>query len=114
MIERAGRTVICSVVFIDIVGFSKTPDSRQIAMKARLNELLAQAVGGVAESERLILDTGDGAALCFLGDPEDALFVATAVNDAVKSEVGDAAQIHPVLPDHELGRDAQKLVHICQ
>jgi hypothetical protein len=93
MIERAGRTVICSIVFIDIVGYSKTPDSRQIAMKARLNELLAQAIGGVAESERLILDTGDGAALCFLGDPEDALFVATAVNDAVKSEVGDAAQI---------------------
>ncbi len=93
MIERAGRTVICSVVFMDIVGYSKTPDSRQFAMKARLNELLKQAVGGVAESERLILDTGDGAALCFLGDPEDALFVATAVNDAIKSEVGDAAQV---------------------
>ncbi len=93
MIERAGRTIICSVVFIDIVGYSKTPDSRQLAMKARLNELLTQAMGGVAESERLILDTGDGAALCFLGDPEDALFVATAVNDAVKSEAGEAAQV---------------------
>lgn len=92
MIERAGRTIICSVVFMDIVGYSKTPDSQQLAMKARLNELLTQAVGGVAESERLILDTGDGAALCFLGDPEDALFVATAVNDAAKSEVGEAAQ----------------------
>lgn len=92
MIERAGRTIICSVVFIDIVGYSKTPDSRQLAMKTRLNELLTQAMGGVAESERLILDTGDGAALCFLGDPEDALFVATAVNEAVKSEVGEAAQ----------------------
>ena len=93
MIERAGRTIICSVVFIDIVGYSKTSDSRQLAMKTRLNELLAQAMGGVAESERLILDTGDGAALCFLGDPEDALFVATAVNDAVKSEAGDATQV---------------------
>ena len=92
MIERAGRTVICSVVFIDIVGYSKTSVSRQLAMKARLNELLTQAIGGVAESERLILDTGDGAALCFLGDPEDALFVATAVNDAVKSEAGEATQ----------------------
>ena len=93
MIERAGRTIICSVVFIDIVGYSKTPVSRQLAMKARLNELLKQAMSGVAESERLILDTGDGAALCFLGDPEDALFVATAVNDAVKPDAGDATQI---------------------
>ncbi len=93
MIERAGRTIICSVVFIDIVGYSKTPVSRQLAMKARLNEVLTQAIAAVAESERLILDTGDGAALCFQGDPEDALFVATAVNDAVKADAGDATQV---------------------
>ncbi len=92
MIERAGRTVICSVVFIDIVGYSKTPVSQQLAMKTRLNELIAQALSGVVESERLILDTGDGAALCFLGDPEDALFAATEVNNAVKSDAGDATQ----------------------
>lgn len=86
MLERTGRTIICSVVFVDIVGFSKTPDSQQLAMKERLNELIAKALGGVTESDRLILDTGDGAALCFLGDPEDALFAAAAVNDAIKSE----------------------------
>ena len=31
----------------------------------------------------LILDTGDGVAICFLGDPEDALFVAMSLRDAV-------------------------------
>jgi class 3 adenylate cyclase len=92
MFERAGRTVICSVVFIDIVGYSKTPVSQQVAMKTRLNEMIAQAMSGVVESERLILDTGDGAALCFLGDPEDALFAATEVNSAVKLDAGDATQ----------------------
>ena len=92
MFERAGRTVICSVVFIDIVGYSKTPVSQQLAMKTRLNEMIAQAMSGIVESERLILDTGDGAALCFLGDPEDALFAATEVNNAVKSDAGDATQ----------------------
>ena len=93
MIERAGRTIICSVVFLDIVGYSKTPVSQQLAMKTRLNELITQAMSGVVESERLILDTGDGAALCFLGDPEDALFAATAVVNAVKLDAGDATQI---------------------
>ncbi len=48
MIERAGRTIICSVVFIDIVGYAKTPISRQLAMKTRLNALLTQAIAAVA------------------------------------------------------------------
>ena len=72
MLERIGRTIICSVVFMDIVGYSKQADNTQISMKALLNDLLTRALSGIAESERLILDTGDGAALCFLGDPEDA------------------------------------------
>ena len=40
----------------------------------------------------MILDTGDGAAICFLGDPEDALFAATAINEAIRNSSGDAAQ----------------------
>ncbi len=92
MVERTGRTVICSVVFMDIVGYSKTPVSQQMAMKERLNEIVADAVSGVPEGERIIIDAGDGLALCFLGDPEDALFVATAVNGAVRKAAGDAAQ----------------------
>ena len=34
-------------------------------------------------NDRIILDTGDGAAISFIGDPEDALFVATSLRDAV-------------------------------
>jgi len=80
MIEPTGRTFICSVTFIDIVRYSEASIAQQMAMKARLNRAIAQAVDAVAESERIILDTGDGAAICFLGDPEDALFAATAIN----------------------------------
>ncbi|MGP1396202.1 MAG: hypothetical protein ACTS3R_11885 [Inquilinaceae bacterium] len=76
----SGRTVICSAVFVDIVGYTKVPTSRQLAMKARLNQIIGDALSDFAETDRLVLDTGDGAAICFLGDPEDALFVATAVN----------------------------------
>ncbi len=93
MLERVGRTIICSVVFMDIVGYSKEADETQMSMKALLNDLLTRALSGIAESERLILDTGDGAALCFLGDPEDALFVAKGVNDALLAETGDGAHV---------------------
>ncbi|MDX1542206.1 MAG: hypothetical protein R3349_12455, partial [Geminicoccaceae bacterium] len=68
MIEPAGRTFICSVTFIDIVRYSEASIAQQMTMKARLNAAIARAVDGVAESERIILDTGDGAAICFLGD----------------------------------------------
>jgi len=91
-IDRSGKTVIASTVFIDIVGYSRSPIGRQIAMKSALNRIVAAAIARIVESERIILDTGDGAALCFMGDPEDALFVATAVNDAVRRETGQGAQ----------------------
>ncbi len=93
MLERVGRTIICSVVFMDVVGYSKEADEKQISMKALLNDLLTRALSGIAESERLIIDTGDGAALCFLGDPEDALFVAKGVTDALLAETGDGAHV---------------------
>ena len=91
--ENTGRTTICSVVFLDIVDFSVAPDARQIAMKERMNEHIADALADLAESERIVLDTGDGAAICFLSDPEDALFVTTAVMAAIRHETGDGRQL---------------------
>lgn len=90
MIERSGRTAICSIAFIDIVSYSRLSDAQQAALKARFIEAVAEAVTAVAETERLVVDTGDGAALCFFGDPEDAIFCATGVRDAFCGE--DEAQ----------------------
>jgi hypothetical protein len=42
--------------------------------KGRLNRYLGVAIQDVPEADRVILDTGDGAAVCFLGDPEAAMF----------------------------------------
>jgi hypothetical protein len=78
MAESHSRTLICSVLFIDIVEYSRKPVVEQIALKDRFNELLSDALRGVAVNDRIILDTGDGAAISFIGDPEDALFVASA------------------------------------
>jgi hypothetical protein len=78
------RTFICSVVFLDMVEYSKKPVAEQIFFKERLNTLLTQALANIAPNDRIILDTGDGAALSFLGDPEDALYVSLSLREALE------------------------------
>lgn len=89
MNQHTGRTVIASIVFVDIVDYSKASGAQQFAMKSVLNGTIHEALKDIAESERIVLDTGDGAALCFIGDPEDALFVASAIRDAIIRHEGD-------------------------
>lgn len=79
----SNRTVICSVVFLDVIEYSQKPVSEQSQLKERLNALLSEALANVAPNDRVILDTGDGAALSFLGDPEDALFASLTLRDSV-------------------------------
>ena len=79
---------IVTVVFVDIVQYSAQPVSQQARMKTRFNELLTQALEQTPTTERVLLDTGDGAALCFLGDPEDALFAANSLRGAVVWDPG--------------------------
>ena len=55
---------------------------QQIDLKTQLNEILGRVLESTATSERIMLDTGDGAALCFLGDPEDALTAASNLRAA--------------------------------
>jgi class 3 adenylate cyclase len=82
MVESSGRTVVCSVLFLDIVEYSKKSVAEQAQLKQQSNGLLAHALESVAPRDRIILDTGDGAAVAFLGAPEDALFVALAIRDS--------------------------------
>src|ERR1700689_1561089 len=61
---------------MDIVKYSSQSVDLQMKWKQRFNTYLAEAIQDVPESERVILDTGDGAAVCFLGAPEAAMFAA--------------------------------------
>ncbi len=91
-LKQLNRTFIGSVLFIDIVGYSMRTVPEQIAMKELFNTLLADAIQNVAASERIMVDTGDGAGIAFLGDPEDALFAALSLRDAIdtgKAAIGD-------------------------
>jgi class 3 adenylate cyclase len=80
--ESSGRTLVCSVLFLDIVEYTKKPVAEQLQLKQAFNRTLAAALEQVAVRDRIILDTGDGAAVTFMGDPEDALFAAMTVRDA--------------------------------
>jgi Flp pilus assembly protein TadD/class 3 adenylate cyclase len=75
-LEKMDRTWLCSVLFMDIVNYSRQSVDVQMKWKARFNGYLGEAIREVPESERVILDTGDGAAVCFLGAPEAAMFAA--------------------------------------
>ena len=83
--ETSSRTLVCCVVFLDIVEYSKKPVSEQLQLKQAFNAILAGAVAQVPARDRIILDTGDGAAITFLGDPEDALFAAMSIRDSIGS-----------------------------
>ena len=74
---------MCTVVFVDIVSYSEAPVSKQAEMKAQFSGLLATALEHTPAADRLLVDTGDGAALCFLGDPEDGLFAANSLRAGV-------------------------------
>ena len=103
MTHTANKTFICSVVFLDIVEYSRKPVDEQIRLKSRFNALLSEAIKDVAVNDRIILDTGDGAAISFLGDPEDALFVALNLRDAMIGEKGSDTPPIPVRIGINLG-----------
>lgn len=87
------RTFICSVAFIDIVEYSKKSVAEQMRAKEQFNLLLAQALADVPSKDRIILDTGDGAAISFLGDPEDGLFLGLALRDALAERSDDTLRL---------------------
>lgn len=93
MNDRNNKTSICSIVFLDIIDYSKKTDSEQIEIKNQFNALINHALKDVAENDRIILDTGDGAAIASNGSPEDILFIALNIRDEIIEN-----NIHSVTP----------------
>ncbi|MBK9160595.1 MAG: adenylate/guanylate cyclase domain-containing protein [Nitrosomonadales bacterium] len=86
METHGNKTIMCSVLFLDIVEYSKKSVAGQISLKERFNEYLSAAISNVPIADRIILDTGDGAAINFLGDVEDALKAALSLRDSLSNE----------------------------
>ncbi|HET9734604.1 MAG TPA: adenylate/guanylate cyclase domain-containing protein [Burkholderiales bacterium] len=93
MIEQPSRTLVCSIVFLDIVEYSTKPVAEQLLLKQAFNKLLSASLENVPARDRVVLDTGDGAGITFLGDPEDALFVAMSLRAAARAEATGAIAI---------------------
>jgi hypothetical protein len=102
MFDRTNRTLICSVVFLDIVEYSRQPVAEQIRLKELFNTALSEALHDIAVNDRIILDTGDGAAISFLGDPEDALFVVMTLLDHCNT-ASDPSKLVPIRIGINLG-----------
>lgn len=82
-VSTTSRSTIATVLFFDVVGYTKQPVNKQIEIKKQFNQLVSACLKVAADGERIILDTGDGAAIGFLQHPEDALEVAIKFRNAV-------------------------------
>lgn len=82
VMSRNNRTWLCSVLFMDIVDYSKLPDDQQMQVKQNFSTLVVDALKWLPEEDSIKLDTGDGLAMCYLGAPEDILYVAIGLRDA--------------------------------
>ncbi len=85
--DSASRTLVLSVVSVDLVGYSRKSVAEQMSLKDNFNQLLLEAIHDIPVADRIILDTGDGVAMGFLGDPEDALYVAMFMHRSISREV---------------------------
>ncbi len=82
------RNLLGTILFLDLVGYSIRSVDDQVAVKKLFNELIGKALRGVAEESRIAIDTGDGAAICFMGDPEEALHSALLLRDLLTQRYG--------------------------
>lgn len=84
------RTWLCCVAFLDVVGFTKHDLQDQIAIKAHLDSQIQKLLFNHRKEEYILLDRGDGAAVCFLVEPETALFFALDLRDAVVAQANSS------------------------
>jgi len=80
--QRNNRTWLCTVLFMDIVGYSKLSVDQQMMVKQNFSTLVSDSLRSLPNEDCIKLDTGDGLAMCYLGAPEDVLYVAVGLRDA--------------------------------
>ena len=86
MEDHDNKTIMCSVLFLDIVEYSRKPVSGQIILRDGINKFLAAALLSVPVNDRIVLDAGDGAAISFMGDAGDALKAALILREKLLTE----------------------------
>ncbi|MEP6790986.1 MAG: protein kinase, partial [Ramlibacter sp.] len=87
------KNLLCTIMFLDLVGYSIRSVDDQVAIKKLFNELIGKALKGVPDDTRISIDTGDGAAICFMGDPEEALQSALLLRDLLGQRYGHVLSV---------------------
>ncbi len=90
---QGAQTLQCAILFLDLVGYSARPVDDQVLIKKRLNLLLKRILRGVPPEHRLAIDTGDGAAVCFLGEPLPALQSALLLRELLGQRYGPSLSL---------------------
>ncbi|HYW57874.1 MAG TPA: protein kinase [Polaromonas sp.] len=86
--DKIRRNVLGTVMVLTLVGYTRQSVDDQVVIKARFNELMDKSLRGVPEDSRVVIDAGDGAATCFLGDPEEALQSAMLLRSLLLQKYG--------------------------
>ena len=81
MEENDKKTIICGVLFLGIVDYSKKTVLGQISLKEGFNTFLLTAISAIPAEDRIVLDMIDGAVISFLGDADAALKVALSMRN---------------------------------
>lgn len=87
------KNVLGTIMSMALVAYSGYSTDQQVEAKARFNELIGKTLKGVAEASRIVIDTGDGAAVCFLGDPEEALQSALLLRGLLVQKYGPSLSV---------------------
>ena len=88
--DEANGTVISTVMFLEIVDYAKKSVTGQLKAKERFNSIIADAIDAIPPQDRIVFDTGNGAAIDFLGEPHDALVIASEMARVFALAAADA------------------------
>ena len=102
------RTWLSCVTFLDVVGFSKRSIAGQLEIKQHLDAAIRDQLAGTNHDEYILLDRGDGVAVCYMGQPETAFFFAIDLRNALAAQV-DARPAYDIRIGINLG--AIKIMH---
>jgi class 3 adenylate cyclase len=88
--RHAIRTLVASFLFTDLVEYSKGTVAQQYAAKANLSAVLRRNLAALHDADYKIKDTGDGALIAFVSNPEHALYMALAIAEDFGRAAGEA------------------------
>jgi hypothetical protein len=84
------RALVASFLFTDLVGFSMGTAVEQYAAKDTLSAILRSNLAALRDVDYRIKDTGDGALIAFVSNPEHALYMALAIAQDFGRAASDA------------------------